>query len=358
MEYFWKKKTIISFILSVFVFWIHISSFGQYLLTSGQGADAGVKIFVKCLNVFFSNTFVRLAVPLFFILSGAALFRDYDNKKYFSKLKTRVWSLLIPYLIWNTLGMLFEIMTSYTFVSQFFSVREKFVMTVPNILQGIFFYKCNGPFWFICSLMIFVIFTPLFDLLAKNIITSFLSLTAFIVLSHFKIPILSTLIHETDALVYYMVGCIIGRHFLKWFSERCTKKLSVFSVCFFALCTVVWFVRGMGVFDLPVPFTAIFLTAYALSFWYAADIVDFMNRKLKPFMGDSFFVYAMHINLSAIIAKLLYLIMPKGIVWSIPNFVLTTVLTLCIILIFAFVLRNHMNPLYLILSGKKKRKVV
>lgn len=358
MEYFWKKKTIISFILSIFVFWIHIPSFGHYLLTSGRGADSGLVTFVNCLNVFFSNTFVRLAVPLFFVLSGAAMFRDYDNKKYFSKLKTRVWSLMIPYLIWNTLGMFFEIITSYSFVSQYFTAREKFVMTVPNILKGIFFYQCNGPFWFICTLIIFVILTPLFDLLAKNKLTSFLSLAAFIVLSNFEIPFLSPLIYGTDTLVYYMAGCILGRHFLKQFSERSTKKLSICSVCVFVLCTAIWFVRGMGFFDLPLPVTTIFLTVYALSFWYAADMFDFKNRKLKPFMGDSFFVYAMHINLSAVIAKLLYMIMPKGVIWSIPNFVLTTVLTLLIILLFAFVLRKYLNPVYLILSGKKKRKVV
>ena len=357
MEYFWKKKTIISFILSVFVFWIHISSFGHYLFASGQGTDSAAKIFVNCLNVFFSNTFVRLAVPLFFILSGAALFRDYDNKKYFSKLKTRVWSLLIPYLIWNTLGMIFEIITSYSFVSQYFAVREKFVITVPNLLAGIFFYKCNGPFWFICTLIIFVIFTPVFDLLAKNKVTSFLSLAAFVVLSQFEIPFLSTVIKGTDTLVYYMAGCILGRHFLGQFSERSSKKLLVCSACVFVLCTAVWFVRGMGVFDLPASLTTVFLTAYALSFWYAADMADLKNRKPKPFMGDSFFVYAMHINLSAVLAKLLYMILPKGIIWSIPNFVLTTVLTLCIILVFAFVLRKYLNPLYLILSGKKKRKV-
>ena len=304
MEYFWRKKTIVSFVLSIFVFWIHISSFGQYLVNSDPGSYFGIEMFVSNLSVFFTNTFVRMAVPLFFVLSGAATFRNYDNKKYFSKLKTRVWSLLIPYLIWNTMGMLFEIVTSYTFVSKFFVAREKFVISFPNVLKAIFFHECNGPFWFICTLIVFVILSPLFDLLTKTKTSSILSLVGLVILAQFEIPYFSTLINGTDTLVYYMIGCVFGRHFMKTFSAKPKRWISVCSLCVFVLCTAAWFIRGKGVFELPPSVTALFLSVYALSFWYAFDIVDISRIRLRPFMDDNMFLYAMHVNLSAVIVKL------------------------------------------------------
>lgn len=355
MTYFWKKKTIVSFVLTVFVLWIHISSFGQYLLTADQESYSALGTFVRYLSVFFTDTFVRMAVPLFFILSGAATFRNYDNKKYVSKLKSRAWSLLFPYLIWNTVGMLFAIVTSYTSVSQFFLAREKFVLTVPNVLKAIFFYECNGPFWFICTLIVFIVLSPVFDLLTKTKTTAIISFVVIIIISQFEIPYFSTLIHGTDSMVYYMAGCVLGRHFLKPFTDRSSKRFSVCALCVFVLCTVIWFIRGIGMFELPPSVSAGFLTVYALSLWYAFDIINIESIRLRPFMDDNMFIYALHVNLSAVIVKLLYMLLPKQVLWSIPNFIITTVLTILIILLFAAFLRRFLKPVYLLLSGKKKR---
>lgn len=358
MEYFWKKKIVVSFVLSIFVFWIHITSFGQYLRTSVQGLDSDLGTLVGYLSVFFTNTFVRLAVPLFFILSGAAYFRNYDNKKFLDKLKVRVWSLIIPYLIWNTFGLIFEIVTSYTFVSQYFLLREKFVISFQSVIKAILFHECNGPFWFISSLIVFVFLSPFFDLLLKTKTTAILAVIVFIVISQFEIPVFSTLINGIDSLVYYMVGCVIGRYGMKQFSVGCKKSISICALCVFVLCTIVWFIRGIGIFELPVPLNTSFLIIYALSFWFASDIIDISNIQIKPFMDSNLFLYAMHLNLSAVIVKLIYIILPKHVLCSIPNFILTSVLTILIILLFAAFLRKYLNGVYLVLSGKKKRSTV
>ncbi len=354
MELFWKKKTVVSFVLSIFIFWIHIASFGQYLLTS-SGESVSRTIVIFCSSIF-TDTFSRLAVPLFFIISGAVLFRDYDNSKYAYKVKSRIWSLLIPYLFWNVVGMLFEIVTSYTFISKFFLSREKFVLTIPNVIEGIFFYKCNGPFWFICTLIIFVIISPIFEFLAKRKTTAFISVLLFILLSQFDVPVISTLLYKTSSLTFYMVGCIIGKHYMRQFTSEKGKLFSIVSLCIFLICTVIWFFRSIGVLRFSVVVNIILLTIYALSFWVAADLMlNIKKISVKPIFYDNFFIYAMHINVSAIIVKLLYLVMPKDVIFAIPNFILSTVLTLTVILFFAKILRKKTNQLYLLISGKKMK---
>ena len=122
MDSFWKKKEFVSFVLSILVFLIHISSFAQYASVDGWIGTLNGK-----LSFFFQESITRFAVPMYFILSGIAFFRDYDNTKYIKKLKSRFFTLCIPYLIWNTLCMLFEIICSYTFIAQFYSGRKMFV---------------------------------------------------------------------------------------------------------------------------------------------------------------------------------------------------------------------------------------
>ena len=116
MSYFWKKKEFVYFILSVLVFFIHIAAFAQY-----PESDGAVAVFNDKVAFFFKESITRFAVPMYFILSGMTFFRDYTNKKYISKLKSRFFTLCIPYLIWNTLTMLFDIVCSYTFIYSFFT---------------------------------------------------------------------------------------------------------------------------------------------------------------------------------------------------------------------------------------------
>ena len=96
---FSRKVIIVSFILSVFVMYIHAKNLAYY----DFGDSHGTLIYV--LNQIMSETFGRVAVPFFFLQSGYWMFRyDIYNKKsdvLKRKLKKKVVSLGIPYLLWN-----------------------------------------------------------------------------------------------------------------------------------------------------------------------------------------------------------------------------------------------------------------
>ncbi|MGD9772520.1 MAG: acyltransferase family protein, partial [Parabacteroides sp.] len=55
------------------------------------------------VNEFVSNILVRVSVPLFFFFSGFLFYykTDFNGITYAKKVKSRIQSLLIPYLIWN-----------------------------------------------------------------------------------------------------------------------------------------------------------------------------------------------------------------------------------------------------------------
>lgn len=152
---FWKKKEFISFLLSILVFFFH-SNFAQDSVHGNL-----VSVINQKVSFFFSSSITQFAVPMFFMLSGISFFKEYNNKKYLTKIKSRLFTLVIPYLLWNTVWLLWEIFSSYSFLSRFSDGGEPFPITAANILKGVFFHGCYGPFWFMFNLIIFSLAAPL-----------------------------------------------------------------------------------------------------------------------------------------------------------------------------------------------------
>ena len=60
----------------------------------------------EVLKIVVSQTLVKVAMPTFFVISGYLFFAnvtDWNTKTYLGKLRRRVKTLLIPYIIWNVL---------------------------------------------------------------------------------------------------------------------------------------------------------------------------------------------------------------------------------------------------------------
>lgn len=323
------------------MFFIHISSFAPYL-----GEHSSMGALNANMSFFFKESITRFAVPLFLVLSGATFFRDYTNKKYVSKLKSRFFSLCVPYLIWNTIWMIFDIICSYTFISSFFTGRKIFPLTVEHILKSIFLAEWNIPFWFLLYLIVFVFISPIFDLLASN---KYIGIASVIFLSVFSILEIGTL--KYDAIAFYLLGAVLGKHYFGWVTKKTSKKSGILSIAF--LLTYILF-KNIFPTDTYVgkPFVkiAVFILA-SYSCWSIADLfIDKIGD--RPLYTRSFAVFVLHSNISSVICKLLYLIFPKNGYFAFPNFLLTVLLTLVAINIFCVFGERYMPRTFAILMGK------
>lgn len=103
------------------------------------------------------------------------------------------------------------------------------------------------------------------------------------------------------------------------------------------------------------PFVTIVINILcAVSVWILFDaVIDKM--KDRPLYSRSFYVYAMHINVSAIIAKLTMLALPKNEVCAAANFVITVILTLVSINAFCIVIEKYFPTVNFVLSGHRRR---
>ncbi|MBQ8364620.1 MAG: acyltransferase [Bacteroidaceae bacterium] len=115
-------------------------------------------------------------VPVLFIISGYFFFRNSSIKEqipFADKLKRRIHSLLIPYLIWNTIAILFLYIR--------FNVVAHEDYTLTDYISGYWDFSqrhnddpANGPLWYMRDLMIVSICAPLLYRLLKNNATAIL----------------------------------------------------------------------------------------------------------------------------------------------------------------------------------------
>lgn len=346
MSYFWKKKEIVSYILSILVFLIHITSLAVYNNVGSRDI-----VFNEFIRFFFIRSLPRFAVPLFFIISGTLFYRDYSHRNYFKKIKSRVKSLLIPYLSWNTIWLIFVIVTSHTFIADYFIGRDIFEITIPNIFEAIFHYSCNTPFWFVFELMFFVLISPGIYYLVKYKWMGLVFSAAVLIINYFlEIP--STVFYSCDAIVFFIVGGIMGMHYFDCFIKKSSKKSAFAALGVFCASILLFFVINFLKIEIDEAIKDLYMLIPAFSFWCAMDlVVDKMNE--RSFYKNSFAVYAMHINVQSVVCKIFYLLLPKNPYVAPVNFVLTLTFTLLIINMFCYLLRRYLPKVHSIIMGSR-----
>ena len=344
---FWKKKEFISFLLSILVFFIH-SYFAQESVS-----DSFISVLNHKVSYFFSCSITRFAVPMFFMLSGITFFKGYNNKKYLTKIKSRLFTLVIPYLIWNTLWMLWEIFTSYSVASKF-STSEPYPLTVTSILKGVFFYGCNIPFWFIFDLIIFSFAAPIVFLIVKNKYVGILSVICLSIISLFGIHLPMELFYYPTTNVFYLIGAIIGYHFFDFASKKSTKSMRIASIIFLVVYLFAENIAAVKIYIDNYLTQTIVFTLAAFALW---NITDIFIEKIKPraIYRRSFAIYAMHLNIGIIIVKTFSFFIPQNQWFEIPKFIIMIILTLVIINCVCAFLERFAPKIYAILMGNRMK---
>lgn len=94
------------------------------------------------------------AVPTFFAISVFLFYRNYKQSLYVAKLKSRVKSLLVPYLIFSLISLII-------FHAGKFIVYGEDKTTVIQYLKEFLLASNDSPIWFIRELFFFVLISPI-----------------------------------------------------------------------------------------------------------------------------------------------------------------------------------------------------
>ena len=91
---------------------------------------------------------------------------------------------------------------------------------------------------------------------------------------------------------------------------------------------------------------------FAISLWKTSDLfMRVLPDSVSGVYSGAFWIYALHMNIGAIITKVMYLLLPRSCSYGYLNFLLTIILTLGTIHLIRTVCRKCVPKMYFLLSG-------
>lgn len=212
----------INIILAIFIVILHSKNYVYY-----ENNSELINITVK-IEEFFTKYIFSCAVPFLFFISGYLFYQNIEEKSIYKKIKSRVTTLLIPYILWNIISTVYFVSMLYIpFIKNKISIEH--IGGIKGLLQSIFLFKYNQINWFVFQLIIYVAISPIIYKIIKN---KFLSVvlggvlfcvsligidTRFISVCSFK-PVF-----RIDCLLYYFLGAIAGYYFKNIIMESANK---------------------------------------------------------------------------------------------------------------------------------------
>lgn len=338
--HFQNKKTAVSFILSLFVFFIHFRVFSIFKKADGFLAYAFDQLLIL----------TKVAVPLFFVISGVLFYRNYNLRLTIEKWKKRLFSLCIPYLTWNTIWLIIALLGNYTPLGIFLG-GVKASLSWENVIKGIFLYGYFEPFWFIFQLIILTACCPVIYLLLRNKWAGVVVISAFFIASCFGFELNAILFPNTNMVLFYLIGAWIGIHHFSFFTTRKNKLHALIGFFVFLLCCVFhgsakWLPGWCIAFQIPLLVTIVSCGA----FWIAFDYFDMHN--CPKYMSYNFLIYALHSLIGATICKILDILMPATQGCLFLTAVIAFPATIVIICIIGWLLNKYFPLLKRILTGR------
>lgn len=258
----------------------------------------------------------RISIPCFLMISGYLFYRGFAMKDLPGKWKRRVKTLLIPYLIWNLLYYFGYLAASRISALEKIINRPGIRFSAADMVRAMLFYRSNPVFWFMYQLIILVALAPVLYLILKGIRRGILFLAVLLggILFRVSLPLVNL-----DALLYYCAAAFLALHGRRFIEGRWTYRR--------ALTGIVCLIWGIAI-STPyytrsfIPCIVVYHMLAVLGLWLLAD-EDWL-KGWKPWMGDTFFIYAFHfipvrfinkaaagwLKGNAAAAGLLYLLMP------------------------------------------------
>lgn len=346
-------------ILIILIVFLHAHITTIYFKNTIINHDPGI-IYNISVN-FISETITRAAVPLFFLISAFLFFKERELTKdiYFSKIKSRIKTLFIPFILWNTIILVFLYSAqSIPALANFFSQRRWAtpglnIWDISNALFGITRDPILFQFWFLRDLIIFVIFSPLIWIITRKIPY----LSAIIILILYFLPIQDK---RLDGLLFFFLGSLCAYLQIN-FNIILKYKLQIGTITILLLIldalfltffnNNIYFIKLYPVFLIH----RITILSSIAALWVFLSIINKeFSDVLSRFAIFSFFIYAIHEPTSNIIRKILYSIHPpKGDFELIAYYLITPVATITTCILVALVLKKRFNRFYNILTGDR-----
>lgn len=313
-------------------------------------------------NAYILNQLSRFGVPIFFILSGIALYYNYpiiSSNNLFKYYKKRFISIVIPYLLWILIYFIYEYRHN---ISDFFTVE-----TIVKIIRSVFIGK-RQLYFLIIMIQFYIIYPLLCKIISLNkydnliiiisfIITLYLNLASYLMRWNINITPFSDLRYLYLMMPSWLFYFIMGVYFIKNQekiislinkSETKNSILCIWIISFLILLADSKLSNTYGSSIKPTVFIYSILSFFIL--YYLSDILTkYVPLKLQTWLSSqSFFIFLSHILVMELLKSYLYIIEVR-----IDSFIFKGMVIIILSLISAYILQYI--PFAEYLGVKRKR---
>ena len=323
----------------------------------------------------FVDGFLRgISVPVYFFISGYVFFlgvNKFTTNIYLKKLRNRVYTLLIPFIIWNTFYIVIEL-AKYVFngMSSFQTFGLEVNFTIKNFLSCFWQYNgelfvpittngekiisaslfpINTPLWFIRDLMIVVLFTPMINYLIKH--TKFYLLLVLAIISfipNLHIPFIS-------AFLYFSIGAylsIYNKNMVEEFGRLFKISMIIYPLfSFLAIIATKYELYNNSQIFKQISVFGFLVLAYNVSIF----ILKYTPMRAGKILSHaSFFIYVAHTLVFARVTKVLFMLVnPDNGIETIFTYTLSVTLTILSLLLVFMLMKKRIPRILQFVTGRK-----
>lgn len=347
-KFFENKVLTVNGIMCVLVVFLHSYNIERY-----RSLNWSV---TPLLESFVSGTLGDLAVPTFFFMSSILFFQNYNLSKVWSKYRSRISSIVIPYLLWNMIYLIiFMIIVNFPLSRQFMDTQEISV-SLQVVIDAILLHQYNGAYWFMYQLILFVLVSPVIYLVMRTPYGIVAVPGLFIISFWFSaIPNYSYGI-KIKWLMYWILGAYFALHRREQIYHRCVHKqiYLALSVILIIVRFYLEFInqrteRNSQIIDLLL---LILLLLNVMFLWFALDVLKF--HRVYEWMSMSFFIYTIHPLIVDTIKKAISALLSGNDVMALINYVVSGLGGVVISVYIAKVMHHYMPKIFSILCGKRE----
>ena len=353
------------FPLMVLVVFVHVKAPG--IMSNSNLAGIGL---YDMLRRAISLTLAQTAVPMFFFISGYLFFNrlhDWNWSVYLGKLRKRCKTLLVPFVLWNTIAIValflafvrhagFHEATGLIFNNDFWSLywcSHKWPgppswFGVPSLMTG----PCLQPLWFLRDLMVVMVLSPLLWCLFRYLRVWGLLILLFCYVS--AVPIGSSL--STTSLFFFGAGAYMNMNQVNLPQLAWRYRYLVWTVTI-----VLWIVTVMAVgydaygnpkFSLISPF---FVLAGIMAMMALAAVAVKKGHRIPALLSNStFFIFVAHALLLEVSYNIFKSLLGNGnVLMLILRYFLAAILPVVICVLLYWLLRKFTPRLCGILTGQR-----
>ncbi|MDR1764967.1 MAG: acyltransferase [Lachnospiraceae bacterium] len=350
----------VSFLFTVLVIWTHAGNAALFL------GESSPVTWAHRIERLLGQHVAQMAVPGFFMVSAYLFYRNFTWDKLASKWKSRIRSLLAPYLLWNALYYLGYVVASRLPGLSGVVGKGTIPFGVVPLAEAMASHTYLYVFWYLRQLIFLVALAPAIWFAVRRwwVFAPALAAVWVCVALRVRLPLINS-----DALFYYLVAArlgVMGRGAGVFFAERAWTRGGALAACAALAVAVMVFqnpvfysndgalvmlrVLLVAVVWVLVPEAAALPATGALPETEAPGGFRRFFRP-APWMRINFFVYASHFALVRLVNKGVAYLFHGGRALAVAVYLLMPVVAVAAAYGASVPLRRHAPALWGLLSG-------